>query len=156
LLAVCFEANLTRVFTFMMARELHARTYPDLGATEGHHTMSHHNYVPEKMAAFARVNAYHTEIFSRFVQKLKDTPDGDGSLLDHSMIMFGSGMSWGTNHITTALPLAIVGSGAGQIKGGRHIAPPEGTPHSNLLLALGRRAGVDLDEFGLSSSEIDL
>jgi hypothetical protein len=156
LIAIVLQANLSRVFSFMMARELHAKTYPELGATEGHHTMSHHAYNPERMAAFGRVNTYHTQIFSKFVKRLQDTPDGEGSLLDHSMIVYGSGMSWGTNHVNTALPLVVVGKGAGKIRGGRHIELPKGTPHSNMLLALGQRAGVEIEKFGISNGTVDL
>jgi hypothetical protein len=156
LIAVALQANLTNVFTFMMARELHARTYPELGATNGHHTMSHHGYNPEKMQIFSRINAYHTSIFARFVKRLSETPDGEGSLLDHSMIIFGSGMSWGTNHVNTEIPQLVVGTGTGTIKGGRHIVAPKGTPQANLLLALTQRIAPEVEKVGISNGAIDL
>lgn len=156
LLKIAFQADLTRVGTVMMAREVHMRSYPEIGATEGHHTLSHHSYSPEKMAQYAAVNMYHTQLFAKFVKSLEDTPDGDGNLLDHSMILFGSGMGWGTTHDPRRLPLAVVGGANGQVRGGRHIMHPKDTSIANLLLTLGQKAGAPLEKFGISTSTIDL
>jgi hypothetical protein len=156
LLKVAFQADITRVGTFMMAREVHMRSYPELGAPEGHHTLSHHTYNPGLMAKFAAVNTYHTQLFAKFVRSLHDTPDGDGSLLDHTMLLFGSGMSWGTTHDMHRLPLVVVGGGNGRIHGGRHVTHPPDTSAANLLLTLGQTAGAPLEKFGLSTATVDL
>ena len=98
LLALAYEADLTRVFTFMMAREVSQRTYPQIGVTEPHHSISHHGNKPDKIAGHAKINAYHVSLFAKFLERLRSTPDGDGSLLDHSLIVYGSGMSNGNGH----------------------------------------------------------
>jgi hypothetical protein len=156
LLHVAYQADITRVFTFMMARELHGRTYPELGANEGHHSLSHHSWNPEKMAKFAATNTYHTSLFANFVQKLKDTKDGDGNLLDHSLLVYGNGMGWGTVHGRENLPYVVVGGANGRIRGNRHLVHPRDTSNANLLLALGQKAGVELTKFGQSTAAVDL
>jgi hypothetical protein len=144
------------VFTFMLAREVSQRTYPDLGVTEPHHAVSHHGNRPEAIAAHTKVNTYHMELFARFVERLRSTPDGDGSLLDHSLLVYGSGMSDGNGHTGGPLPLAIVGGGAGRVRGNRHIETPARTPTANLLLSLSHKFDVAQETFGVSTGTIDL
>jgi hypothetical protein len=154
LLAIAWQADLTRVFTFMMCREASQRTYPQIGVTEPHHTISHHANDPRKIASNAKINLYHAEIFSRFLKKLAATPDGDGSLLDHSLIFYGGGMGDGNAHATDPLPLVAVGGGAG--KGHRHILPPPKTPVANLWIGIADKFGAKLDSFGNSNGRVDL
>jgi hypothetical protein len=156
LLALAYQADLSRVFTFMMAREVSQRTYPDIGITEPHHTISHHGNRPAAIAGHAKLNAHHVGLFAKFVDRLRSTPDGDGSLLDHSVIVYGSGMSDGNGHTGGPLPHLVIGSGGGRIKGNRHLAPPEGTPMANLLLSLAHVSGVELERFGVSRGTVDL
>ena len=153
LMTVAYQADLTRVFSFMMARDLHSRAYPELGVPEGHHSLSHHGGDPEKIAHFTTVNTYHVSLFSKFLQKLAKTQDGDGSLLDHSTLVFGSGMSIGNGHSHISLPFVVAGA---DVNGGRHIVEKRETPHGNLLLTVGQKAGVPLDRFGLSTGTVDL
>jgi len=134
LLAVAYQADITRVFTFMMARDLHNRTYPQIGVDEPHHGLSHHQNKADKIARFARINAYHVSLFGKFLDKLKATPDGDGSVLDHSVILYGSGMGNANVHSHIALPYLVAGTGAGAIQGGRHIKARTHDP--NALLAI--------------------
>ena len=156
LLALAYEADLSRVFTFMMAREVSQRTYPQIGVTEPHHSISHHGNKPDKIAGHARINVYHMQLFARFLQRLRSTSDGDGTLLDHSLIVYGSGMSNGNGHTPSPLPLAVVGRGAGLVKGDRHIAAKELTPMANVLLDLGAKFGADVDTFGISTGRLEL
>jgi Protein of unknown function (DUF1552) len=154
LLAIAWQADLTRVFTFMMCREASQRTYPQIGVTEPHHTISHHANDPRKIASNAKINVYHAELFSRFLKKLAATPDGDGSLLDHSLVFYGGGMGDGNAHATDPLPLVAVGGGAG--KGHRHILPPPKTPVANFWIGIADKFGVKLDSFGNSTGRVDL
>jgi hypothetical protein len=155
LMTVAYQADLTRVFSFMLARDLHSRAYPDLGVPEGHHSLSHHGGDAEKIAHFTLVNTYHMLLLSQFLQKLGQTPDGDGTLLDHSMITIGSGMSNGNAHSHVGIPFVVAGNG---VKGGRHLLYPRAaeTPHANLLLTVAQHAGVDLGQFGLSRATVEL
>jgi hypothetical protein len=153
LLALAYEADLTRVFTFMMAREVSQRTYPNIGITEPHHSISHHGNKPDKIVGHAKVNAYHVSLFAKFLERLRSTPDGDGSLLDHSTIVYGSGMSNGNGHTPYPLPLTMIG---GRIKGDRHLIAPEQTPSANLMLSLGQTFGVEADSFGVSTGRVEL
>ena len=155
LLALAYEADLTRVFTFMMAREVSQRTYPQIGITEPHHSISHHGNKPDKIAGHAKINAYHVTLLAKFLERLRSTPDGDGSLLDHSLIVYGSGMSNGNGHTPSPLPLVMIGS-AGTIKGGRHIIAPDQTPSANFMLSLGGQFGVEADRFGVSTGTVEL
>jgi hypothetical protein len=156
LLALAYQADLTRVFTFMMAREVSQRTYPEIGVTEPHHSISHHGNRPAAIEGHAKLNTYHVSMLAKFLERLQSTPDGDGSLLDHSVILYGSGMSDGNGHTGSPLPHVVVGKGAGRIKGNRHISAPEGTPMANLLLAISQKFGVEHDRFGVSRGAIDL
>jgi hypothetical protein len=153
LLAIAWQADLTRVFTFMMCREASQRTYPQIGVPEPHHTLSHHANDPQKIASNARINAYHVELFSRFVKKLAATSDGDGSLLDHSLVFYGSGMGDGNAHATDPLPLVAVGAVG---KGHRHVLPAPKTPVANFWISIAERFGAKLDRFGNSNGRVDL
>ena len=155
LLALAFEADLTRVFTFMKAREVSQRTYPQIGVSEPHHAISHHANKPEKIAGHAKINNYRVHLFAKFIDRLRSTPDGDGSLLDHSLIVYGSGMSNGNVHSPSPLPFAMVGGLNGKIRGNRHLALSD-QPTANALLAIGHLYGAPMDSFGVSTSPVDL
>jgi hypothetical protein len=154
LLIVAYQADLTRVFTFMMAREASQRTYPQIEVREPHHTLSHHGNDPRKMESNAKINLFHVSLFAPFVEKLRNTPDGDGSLLDHSLIFYGSGMGDGNAHATDPLPLVALGGGAG--KGQRHILPAPKTPAANLWISVADNFGARLESFGNSNGRVDL
>ena len=156
LLAVAFQADITRVFTFMMARDLHNGTYPQVGVDEPHHGLSHHQNKADKIARFAKVNTYHVDLFSRFVKKLKETPDGDGSMLDHSVVLYGSGMGNANVHSHVALPYLVAGTGIGAIKGGRHIKAREHDPTGNLLLSIVDKFGIERQSVGYSNGRVEL
>jgi Protein of unknown function (DUF1552) len=156
LLALALQTDQTRVFTFMMAREVSQRTYPEIGVTEPHHSISHHGNRPEAIAGHAKLNAYHLSMVAKFLERLRNTPDGDGSLFDHSLILYGSGMSDGNGHTGSPLPHVMIGGAAGRVKGNRHIVTPENTPMANLLLAIAQKAGVEQDRFGVSTSSVEI
>ena len=118
---LAFQSDLTRVISFMIGKEQSARPYPQIGVPEAHHPLSHHNDVPELIAQMSKINRYHTQLFSQYLAKLRATPDGDGSLLDHMTILYGSGISNSTRHSGDNLPLLVMGGGAGRLKGGRHL-----------------------------------
>jgi len=151
---LALQADITRVITFQLAREVSTRTYPQIGVADAHHPMSHHANDPEKLAKLAKINAYHVSLFAYFLDKLKSTPDGDGSLLDHSMYLYGSGMGNPNVHDHSKLPILVAGGASGQLKGGRHIVLPESTPMTNLLLTMMDKAGVTLDKFADSTGKI--
>jgi hypothetical protein len=155
LLALAYEADLTRVFTFMVSRDASQRVYPNIGITEPHHSMSHHGNDPAKIANLVKLNTYHVELFGRFLKKLSETPDGDGSLLDHSLILYGSGMSESNTHSRIDVPTLLCGGTAG-MKGNRHIKMPKETPLANLMLSLGQKFGVEVEKFGISNGKVDL
>jgi hypothetical protein len=156
MLHVAFQTDTTRVFSFQMARELSQRIYPQIGCLDPHHALSHHRNEPLLMAANQRLQIYHYGLFAKFVQKLKDTPDGDGSLLDHSILMYGSGMSDSNAHSHHGVPIVVVGGGAGTVKGNRHLAYPELTPLANLHMAFADKFGLGLEKFGESNGRVDL
>ncbi len=156
LLALAYQADLTRVFTFMMAREVSQRTYPEIGVTEPHHSISHHGNRPAAIEGHAKLNAYHVSMFAKFIERLRSTPDGDGSLLDHSLIVYGSGMSDGNGHTGSPLPHIVVGHGTGPRRGNRHVAAADGTPMANFLLTLGARMGLEQERFGISTGTLDI
>jgi Protein of unknown function (DUF1552) len=153
---LAYQADITRVFTFMMGREQSQRTFPQIGINEGHHGVSHHQGNAQKIAMIEKINVYHLTLFRYFLEKMRATPDGDGNLLDHSMLLYGSGMSDGNMHNHVNLPLVVVGGGAGRLKGGHHIKYPEPVPMANLLVGLLDKAGVHLDKFGDSTDRINL
>src|SRR5450631_1728793 len=136
LMVIAFQTDMTRVVSFMMAREGSNRSYRTIGVSDGHHSVTHHQNDPEKIAKTIKINELHVRTFAYLLEKLQSTPDGDGSLLDHSMILYGSSISDGNAHTHHDLPLVLAGGAAGQIKGGRHIRYPKETPMNNLLLAM--------------------
>jgi hypothetical protein len=142
LTALAYEADLTRVTSMMLSAEISMLTYNQIGVSDAYHPLSHHRYVPDKMDKCAVVQTYHSKIFARFLDRLANTPDGDGSMLDHSILLFGSNMSDSNAHNADPLPSAIFGSGYGRIKGGQHLQYAPNTPHANLILTLLERAGV--------------
>ena len=151
LTSLAYQVDMTRVFTFMLGRELNGRAYPEIGIPDSHHGLSHHRYDPEKLAQLAKINTYHVSLFTHFLDELANTPDGDGSLLDHSLLMYGASLSDSNKHLHFDLPLLLVGGGAGQLKGGRHLQYPRDTPMTNLLVSQLDKAGVRLDN-GLGDS----
>jgi hypothetical protein len=153
--ALAMQADITRVITFQLAREASTRTYPEVGVPEAHHPTSHHGNDPEKLEKLAKINAYHVSLFAYYLEKLKSIPDGDGSLLDHSMILLGSGMGNPDVHNHVNLPIVVAGGGAGKLKGGRHIKYEEPTPLANLHLTLLDKVGIHLDSFADSKGTID-
>jgi hypothetical protein len=156
LLALAYEANLTRVFTFMTARDASQRNYPNIGLTEPHHAMSHHGNNPEKLQNLVKLNTYHVSLFAKFLQKLASTPDGDGSLLDHSLILYGSPMSESDSHSPQDVPTLVAGGAARQLKGNRHLKAPKDTPLGNLLVTVANMYGCELDRLGVSTGHFDL
>jgi hypothetical protein len=152
---LAYQADLTRITTFMMSREVSSRTYPELGVPDPHHPMSHHQGDPRKIEKLAKINAFHITLFAGFLEKLRATPDGDGSLLDHVMILYGCGISDSDQHLHDNLPVLVAGGGAGQIKGGRHVRYRQDTPMTNLQLTLLDRMGVPLDRLGDSTGTIE-
>ena len=154
LLAVACQADLTRVFTFMTDRELSQRTYPEIGVTEQHHTVSHHGNDPQNIEKVARINTYHVEQFGRFLARLQETSDGDGSLLDHITLFYGGGMGNPNQHASDPLPLLVAGGGVGT--GHRHLRLAPRTPVGNLWLTVAQRFGAQRDRFGDSTGTIDL
>jgi hypothetical protein len=144
---LAFQADITRVTTLMIGREEGGRSYPQAGVPEGHHSISHHDNNPEKLAKLAKIDAYHVKQMAIFLGKLKQTPDGDANLLDNSMILYGGGISNGNMHNHEHLPIVLAG-GAGQLKGGRHIEYQQDTPMSNLLWSILDKAGVHTDKLG--------
>jgi hypothetical protein len=153
--ALAMQADITRVITFQLAREASTRTYPEIGISEAHHPISHHGNDPEKLAKLAKINAYHVSLFAYYLEKLKSTPDGDGSLLDHSMILLGSGMGNPDVHNHVNLPIVVAGGGAGKMKGGRHIKYAEPTPLANLHLTLLDKVGIHQDSFADSRGRVE-
>lgn len=153
--ALAFQADITRVITFQLARETSTRTYPEVGVPEAHHPVSHHSNDPEKLAKLAKINTFHVSLFAYFLEKLKSTPDGDGSLLDHTLYLYGSGMGNPDVHDHANLPILVAGGGAGKVKGGRHIKYAELTPLANLHLTLLDKVGVHVDSFADSRGKVD-
>src|SRR6187402_2049540 len=156
LLAVAYQADLTRVFTFMMAREASQRTYPALNIPETHHDVSHHGNQPDKMALHAKIDTHFTTLFASFIDKLRQSPDGDGSVLDHSLIVFGGGMSDGQAHSAYPLPLAAVGGLGGKMKGNRFVVAGEWTPVANFWLSVAGLFGSPIEQFGESNGRVSL
>jgi hypothetical protein len=151
---LALQADVTRVITFQLARETSTRTYPEIGVSEPHHPVTHHKNDPEKLAMLAKINAFHVSLFAYYLDKLKSTRDGNGSLLDHSVVLYGSGMGNPNVHDHVNLPILVAGGGAGKLKGGRHIQYAEPTPLANLHLTLLDKVGVRLDSFADSKGKI--
>ena len=151
LMALAFQTDSTRVVTFMAANAGSNRSYKHIGVSEGHHTLSHHQNNAEKQAKISRINQFHIRQFAYFLEKLKATPEGDGTLLDHAMIMYGSGLADGNRHEHHGLPVLLAGGGSGTIKTGRHIRVPDETPLANLFASMLERIGVPTESFGDST-----
>ncbi len=156
LLTLAYQCDLTRVFTFMMGRELSDRAYPEIGVPEPHHSVSHHGYDREKIANQAKIDTFHVQLLAYFLEKLQSTPDGDGSLLDHANILYGAGLSDGHVHKHVNQPILLTGGGTGQTRGGRHLRFADDTPLANLHLNLLDKMGISLERFGDSTGKLEL
>jgi hypothetical protein len=152
---LAFQADITRVSSFMLARENINRSYPEIGLPEAHHSISHHGNNPEKMKGYSKLNTYHVDTLAYFVRKLQSVRDGDGTLLDHSVVLYGSGMSDGNVHNNFNVPVVVVGGRDLKIKGDRHLRYPKGTPLANLSLTLLAKFGVPAESFGDSTGKLD-
>jgi hypothetical protein len=153
LLTLALRADLTRVFTFMSDRELSQRTYPQIGVGEQHHTVSHHGNDPANIAKVVKINTYHVELFTKFLDTLKNTPDGDGSLFDHTLLFYGGGMGNPNQHASDPLPILAVGGGVGA--GHRHIQLPPRTPVGNLWMSIAQHYGARPSAIGESNGVVD-
>jgi hypothetical protein len=151
---LAYQADLTRVISFLMTPELTAQTYPQIGVPDPHHALSHHENNPESLAKLTKVGGYHTGLFAYYLDKLRATPDGDGSLLDQVMILYGSGMSNSNLHNIQKLPILLAGGGAGQLRGGRHIRYADETPLTNLYMALLAKLDVPVEQIGDSTGTL--
>jgi len=153
---LAFQSDLTRVITFMIGKEQSARPYPQIGVPEAHHPLSHHNDFPELVAKMSKINTYHVQLFSQYLAKLRATPDGDGSLLDHMTILYGAGISNSNRHSGDNLPLLVVGGGAGRLKGGRHIKYSDKPSNANLLVTLMDKLDVQVEKLGGSTGKLPI
>lgn len=153
--ALAFQGDITRVTTFQLAREASTRSYPEIGVPDPHHPVTHHGNNPEKLAKVAKINAFHVSLFAGFLEKLKSIPEGSGTLLDHSLLLYGSGMGDPDAHDHSNLPTLVAGGAAGNMQGGRHIRFDQPTPLSNLHLTLLRKVGVPLEQFADSTGQVE-
>ena len=153
---LAFQADVTRVTSFMMARENINRSYNEIGLPEAHHSMSHHGNNPEKMRDFSKLNTYHVETLAYFLKRLQSTPDGDGTLLDRTVVLYGKGMSDGNTHNNYSVPVVVVGGHENGLRGNRHLSYPKGTPLANLSLSLLDKFGVQMESFGDSTGHLPL
>jgi hypothetical protein len=151
IMAIAYQANLTRVLNFMMAAEVSGQTYPQIQIPDAFHPLSHHANDPAKITKLIRLQTYHSEHLARFLKKLQELPDGDGSMYDHLLMMYGSNMSNSDRHNQFPLPVALIGGACGKVKGGQHLKYPDRTPHANLLLTVLDRAGVPMEKVGDST-----
>ena len=150
---LAYQSDLTRVITFMYGRAQTGRPYPQIGVPEPHHSLTHHQNDPAKMEKCTTIQKYHVTLFANYLEKLRATPDGDGSLLDHLILLYGSGISNSDRHTHGPLPTVLVGGGAGTITGGRHLVYPEDTPLTNLQLTLLGKMGVPAETLGDSTGK---
>jgi hypothetical protein len=154
LMTLAYQCDMTRICTFLVGREQSVRTFPEIGVPEPHHPVSHHAGNPALLEKLARINTFHSTIFARFLAKLSATPDGDGSLLDHAMILYGAGISDSNQHLHHDLPILLAGGGASRIKGGRHVVLPRDTPLANLHVTLLEKMGVPVERLGDSDGKV--
>ena len=154
MLALAYQADVTRVSVMQMARELSGRAYPDIGVPEGHHTVSHHQLNPHNIQQYTRINTHHVSLFKKFVDRLANTQDGDGTLLDHSILLYGTGMGDGDHHTPYNLPVVLIGGGRGTLEGGRHLSYPMHTPFMNLGLSLLDKVGVEVASISDSTGRL--
>ena len=152
---LAMQGDITRVTTFQLARETSNRTYPEIGVADPHHPLSHHGNDPDKIARMAKINAFHVSLFANFLERLKATPEGNGTLLDHSLLLYGSGIGDPNVHDHTNLPVIVAGGAAGGMKGGRHIRYKDPVPLANLHLTLMQKVGVKIDSFADSNGKIN-
>ena len=164
---LAYQSDLTRVGTYMFGRELTGRTYPEIGVPDAHHPLSHHMYDPHKIETLSKINVYHATLFAQYLEKLRATPDGDGSLLDHTLILYGGGISDSNAHSHDNLPLLLVAGRATGVKGGRHLRysglthlarenNEDAPPSANLLVSIMEKLGMPLDKIGTSTGSLDL
>jgi hypothetical protein len=153
---LALQSDLTRVISFMISKEQSARPYPQIGVPEAHHPLSHHDNHPELIERMSKINRYHAQLFAQYLEKLRATPDGDGSLLDHMTILYGSGISNSTRHSGDNLPLMLVGGGAGRLKGGRHLTYTDKPSMANLLVTLMDKLDVPVDKIGGSTGSLPI
>jgi hypothetical protein len=151
---LALQADMTRVITFMLGRELNFRTYPEIGITEGHHGLSHHQDRPEQLEKLSRLNTYQTDLFRWYLDKLDSTSEAGGTLLDQTLILYGASLSNPNLHAHFNLPLTMIGGDRAQHQGGRHLVFPEDTPMTNLLLSMLGKVGVDVDSLGDSTGRL--
>jgi len=156
LLAVAWQADMTRVFSYMLNRDVSQRVYPEIAISEPHHAMSHHGKDQRKLDGLVKLNTWQVSLFAKFVDRLAKTPDGDGSLLDHSVIFWGSGMSESDLHFRLDVPTLLVGKGNGLYKGNRHQAAGKETPIGNFLVDVAQKFGAEVDRMGLSTGRFEV
>jgi len=154
MLALAYQADVTRVSCFQMARELSGRTYPEIGVPEAHHSVSHHQLNPHNIEQYTKINTHHVSLFSKLIERMHNTPDGDGTLLDHTIMLYGTGMGDGDHHTPYNLPVILVGGGCGKLEGGRHMKYEMDTPFMNLGLTLLDKVGVHLDGIADSTGRL--
>ena len=152
---LALQGDVTRVITFQLARETSNRTYPEIGVSDPHHPLSHHGNDPAKIERMSKINAFHVSLFAEFLQKLKATQEGNGTLLDHSLYLYGSGIGDPNLHDHTNLPIIVAGGAAGGMKGGRHLKYAKPTPLANLHLTLLHKVGVPIDSFADSNGTVE-
>jgi hypothetical protein len=153
---LAFQSDLTRVISFMLSKEQSARPYPQIGVPEAHHPLSHHNNEPALIARMSKINRYHAELFAGYLAKLRATPDGDGSLLDHMTILYGAGISNSNRHAGDNLPLLLVGGGAGKLKGGRHLKYANQPSMANLLMTIMDKMEYPVEKVGGSTGRLPI
>ena len=153
---LAFQADVTRVTSFMMARENINRSYTEIGLREVHHSMSHHGNNPDRMKDFTKLNTYHVETLAYYLNKLESISDGDGTLLDNTVVLYGSGMSDGNTHNNYSVPVVVIGGRENGLEGNRHLVYPDGTPLANLSLSLMEKLGVNVESFGDSTGQLPL
>jgi len=151
---LAFQSDLTRVISFMLSKEQSPRPYPQIGVPEAHHPLSHHNNIPELIEKMSKINTYHAKLFSQYLAKLRKTPDGDGSLLDHVTILYGAGISNSNAHSGDNVPLMLVGGSSGRIKGGRHLKFTDKPSTANLLMTIMDKMDYPVEKVGGSTGKL--
>jgi hypothetical protein len=155
LLALAYQTDLTRVSTFMLAREVSAHSYPEIGVSDSHHPLSHHQDEPAKLERLHKINEYHFRQFAYLVTKLSSMKEGDGTMLDHTLFLYGTGISDSNTHFHDDLPIALVGGAAAGIKGGRYVRYAKGTPLANMHVSVLDKLGVKVEKLGDSTGHLD-
>jgi hypothetical protein len=154
MLTLAYQADVTRVSVMQMARELSGRSYPNIGVPEGHHTVSHHQLNPHNIQQYTRINTHQVSLFEKFIARLANTAEGDGTLLDNCILLYGTGMGDGDHHTPYNLPVILIGGGAGELEGGRHMKYPMHTPFMNLGLSLLDKVGVQVANISDSTGRL--